>query len=192
VQYAYLRAPLALSHVQTAYAARPWAAEAPSAGLPLTWALLQRLAAGGVSVRALTHAAGLSSTGDAALDARLPLPERYHIPQEAVDAVAEARAVGGRVIAAGTTVVRALEGAAAAAGGTLVAGEGVTDLRLGPSSRLRVVDGLLTGIHEPESSHFALLTAIAPRALLLEALAAAESEGYLGHEFGDSSLVLPR
>jgi S-adenosylmethionine:tRNA ribosyltransferase-isomerase len=92
------------------------------------------------------------------------------------------------VVAVGTTVVRALEGAAA--GGELRAGAGVTDLRLDADSRPRVVDGLLTGIHEPGTSHFALLGAFAPAPLLARAWSHAEASGYLGHEFGDSSLVL--
>jgi S-adenosylmethionine:tRNA ribosyltransferase-isomerase len=86
--------------------------------------------------------------------------------------------------------VRALEGRAAEGGGSLRAGPGVTTLRLGPGHALRVVDGLLTGLHEPGQSHFELLQALAPRPLLEEALAHAVREGYLGHEFGDLSLVL--
>jgi S-adenosylmethionine:tRNA ribosyltransferase-isomerase len=190
IQYSYLCGSVALWHVQTAYASRPWAAELPSAGRPLTTALLRRLAGSGVSVAWLTHASGLSATGDPALDAVLPLPERYDVPPSAAEAVQSARERGGRVVAVGTTVVRALEGSAAANGGRLVAGEGVTDLRLQAGSLLRVVDGILTGIHEPGSSHFELLGAFAPRALLEAAHRHAEEEGYLGHEFGDCCLVL--
>lgn len=186
VQYSYLRAPLSLWHVQTAYATRPWAAEAPSAGFSLTWDLLLDLRRAGVTVARVTHAAGLSSTGDAALDARLPLAERYAIPDETVAAI-EARK--GRVIAVGTTVTRALEGAFAAHG-KLVAGEGVTDLVLGPTTRRRVVGGILTGVHEVATSHFRLLESFAPRALLEQAHAAAAASGYLGHEFGDAVAVV--
>src|SRR5262249_17481681 len=141
----------------------------------------------GVRMATLTHAAGLSSIGDAEADAILPLPERYDIPSATVDAVEKTRASGGRVIAVGTTVVRALEGAAAEG---LRPGEGLTGLRPGAGSRLRVVDGLLTGMHEPGTSHFALLTAFAPEELLLAAHRHAEAAGYLAHEFGDSALVL--
>jgi S-adenosylmethionine:tRNA ribosyltransferase-isomerase len=95
------------------------------------------------------------------------------------------------VVAVGTTVVRALEGAAAANGGRLRAGPGVTDLRLGGQDRPRLVDGLLTGLHEPGTSHFSLATVFAPPALLEAAFLHAEEGGYLGHEFGDSSLLLP-
>jgi S-adenosylmethionine:tRNA ribosyltransferase-isomerase len=192
VQYSHLVGPLALWHVQTAYGSRPWAVEAPSAGRPLTIALLQDLRSRGVRVEPLTHAAGLSSTGDPAIDACLPLPERYEIPEGTVEAVEETQAKRGRVVAVGTTVVRALEGSYAANGGRLLAGPGVTDLRLGVDHRRRVVSGLLTGLHEPGTSHFSLATAFAPAGLLEAAFLHAEERSYLGHEFGDSSLLLPR
>ncbi|HET6896749.1 MAG TPA: S-adenosylmethionine:tRNA ribosyltransferase-isomerase [Vicinamibacteria bacterium] len=192
VQYSYVRAPLALWHVQTAYASRPWAAEAPSAGRPLTWRVLLEARRRGIALAAVTHAAGLSSTGEPALDAALPLPERFDVPEETVAAVTRARAAGGRVVAVGTTVVRALEGAAEAGGGHLRAGEGRTSLRIDRAFRPRIVNGLLTGVHQPGESHFDLLQAFAPEPLLRRALAHAEQEGYLAHEFGDSCLILPR
>ncbi len=190
VQYAHTEAPLSLWHVQTAYGARPWSVEPPSAGLPLTWSVLLALRRKGVRLASLTHAAGLSSTGDAVLDAALPRPERSDIPEATVEAVLHTRASGGRVVAVGTTVVRALEGRAAQHGGWLVAGEEVTDLLLGPGYVPRLVHGLLTGVHEPGSSHHALLQAFAPLPLLQEVAAHAEARGYLGHEFGDSCLLL--
>ncbi|MCU0686518.1 MAG: S-adenosylmethionine:tRNA ribosyltransferase-isomerase [Polyangiaceae bacterium] len=190
VQYSYLAGPLSLWHVQTSYAARPWAAEAPSAGFALRWSLLSALARRGVRLAALTHAAGLSSTGHEALDAALPRPERYDIPARTARLVEETRRAGGRVVAVGTTVVRALEGSAAANAGRVVAGEAVTALKLGPGTTLRAVDGLLTGLHEPGTSHFSLLEAFAPAALLLGSLEHAQAAGYEGHEFGDVSLVL--
>lgn len=190
VQYAHTAGPLALWQVQTAYAARPWAVEAPSAGLALSWELLLDLRRRGIAIARVTHAAGLSSTGDGELDARLPLAERYEVPAETVRAVAAARRRGGRVVAVGTTVVRALEGDARGHRGRLVAGAGTTGLRLGPATRRRVVDGILTGMHDPGTSHFALLESFAPRALLLEAHAFATEQGYLGHEFGDAMLIL--
>lgn len=190
VQYAYLAEDLRLWDVQNRYAGRPWAVEMPSAGHVLDWALLERLRARGVSVVALTHGAGLSSTGDDALDRLLPLPERYDLPARTVAAVTEARARGGRVIAAGTSVVRALEGNVARNRGTLVPGEDTTDLRIDRSHRLLVVNGVLTGMHELGASHRDLLDAFAPPALLAEGYALAETRGFLGHEFGDVCLVL--
>jgi S-adenosylmethionine:tRNA ribosyltransferase-isomerase len=184
VQYAYMRAPLALWHVQTPFASRPWASEAPSAGFALTWELVTELRRRGVAIATLTHAAGLSSIGDDAADALLPLSEAYDVPAETARAVASTRARGGRVVAVGTTVVRALESAGPSGG------RGTTDLVLGPDTPLRAATGILTGVHEPETSHFALLAAFAPRALLARAHAEAEALGYLGHEHGDAMLLL--
>jgi len=191
VQYSYVRRNLALWDVQTHYGGRPWALEMPSAGRPLTWDLLARVREKGVSIAALTHAAGLSATGDPALDAALPLPERYELPERTVAAIASARKNHGRIIAVGTSVVRALEGNAAANEGRLRAGSGIVDLVLGPGHALNVVDGLLTGIHEPGTSHFALMEAFVSRAKLEPALEYADTHGYLQHEFGDSMLLLP-
>jgi S-adenosylmethionine:tRNA ribosyltransferase-isomerase len=190
VQYAYIKAPLKLWHTQTRYASRPFCAELASAGRPLSWGLLLDLLRRGVDVASLTHAAGLSSTGDPALDAHLPLPERFEIPEETVTKVRETKARGGRVIAVGTTVARALEGCARIHDGELKAGAGITDLILHGGLQPKVVDGLLTGMHDPTESHFELLSAFAPRALLTRAHAHAEEAGYLCHEFGDSSLIL--
>jgi S-adenosylmethionine:tRNA ribosyltransferase-isomerase len=189
VQYAHTAAPLALWDVQTAYAARPWAAEAPSAGFGLTWEIFLALRARGVAVAPLTHAAGLSSTGDLAIDARLPMREAYDIPAATVRAIGDAKARGGRIVALGTTSARALEGSAAETG-ALVAGAGETDLVFGPDTRRRVVDGIITGVHDAGTSHFRLLQAFAPSPLLAQALDEAEVHGYRGHEFGDALLVL--
>ena len=189
IQYAYVPNPLALWNVQNAYAARPWAVELPSASKPLDFETLFRIRTRGVTLAYLTHAAGLSSTGDPELDARLPIAERYELNEDNAERVRATRARGGRVVAVGTSVTRALE--AAAESGVLRAGSQRTALILGPHSRLRVCDALLTGLHEPGSSHFQLLQAFAPRALLERAVDHAARCGYLEHEFGDSCLVLP-
>jgi S-adenosylmethionine:tRNA ribosyltransferase-isomerase len=192
VQYSHLQVDLDLWDVQTVYAARPWAVEMPSAGRPITLGMLEALRVRGVRVATLTHAAGLSATGDDALDAALPLPERYEIPPATIDAIATTRAVGGRVIAVGTTVVRALESSALANGGRPRAGAGEATLVLGPGFRPSVVDGILSGIHEPTESHYRLLAAFAPIDDLARASAFATLRGYRTHEFGDSCLVLGR
>jgi S-adenosylmethionine:tRNA ribosyltransferase-isomerase len=191
IQYAHHPRDLPLWSVQTAYASRPWAAEMPSAGRPLSFSTLLALRRQGVSLLLLSHAAGLSATGDPALDAALPLPERYEIPGETAQAIERARGHGGRVIAVGTTVVRALEGAAAKSGGRLTPGADWTDLRIGPGFRPQIVSGILTGMHSPAESHFALLRAFASEAQLTAAFEHAECAHYLAHEFGDVSLVLP-
>jgi S-adenosylmethionine:tRNA ribosyltransferase-isomerase len=190
VQYSYLAHELPLWAVQNVYASRPWAAEMPSAGRALSWEALLALRQRGIGLASVTHAAGLSATGDPGLDRALPLAERFEIPPAAVAAVEETRARGGRVAAVGTTVVRALEGAIAL-WGRLRAGTGQTDLRITPGFRPRVVDGLLSGMHGPEENHFALLRAFAPAALLDRAWSRAQESGFLSHELGDAMLVLP-
>ena len=190
IQYSYLAHDLPLWAVQTVYAARPWAFEMPSAGRPLSWEILLALRRKGVRWASLTHAAGLSATGDPAIDAALPLAERYEIPAATVRAVTETRARGGRVVAVGTTVVRALEGAALKEGG-LRPGPGETDLVITPAFRPRIVDGILSGAHAAHESHFSLLAAFAGPTLLAAAADHAERTGFLTHELGDSMLVLP-
>ncbi len=190
VQYAYHEQDLALWTVQTAYAGRPWAVEMPSAGRPLGWRVLGALRRRGVELAWLTHAAGLSSTGDPVLDAALPLPEQYDIPERTVQAVTRARNEGRRVLAVGTTVVRALEGAARQPGG-LRAGAGTTALVITEHMRPRVIDGLVTGIHAPGESHYRLLGAFAPAATLAAAARHAARRGYRPHELGDLALIVP-
>ncbi len=182
VQYSYMRRRLSLASVQTPYAGPPLAVEMPSAGRPLDQGLRAALEARGAAVLALSHAAGLSSTGDPALDAALPLPERYDVPAATWRAVQGAR----RVVAVGTSVVRALESAAR---GPL---SGITELTLGPGVPLQVVDGLLSGMHEPGESHFRLMATFADPDLLRRAHRHAVAQGYRNHEFGDSTLLLPR
>jgi len=189
VQYAHRSEQLPLWSVQTAYAGRPWAAEMPSAGRPLTWETLLGLRRAGITVASLTHAAGLSSTGDDAFDRALPWPERYEIPRRTIAAIGEARARGGRVIAVGTTVVRALE--AAAQNGELRAGSQVATLRLDAGYRPRIVSGLVSGLHVPGESHFELLSAFAPAGRLHRAIALAAEHGLSSHELGDACLIVP-
>jgi len=174
--------------VWTAYAGPPVAFEPPSAGFALDWRALAALRGRAVTFATLTHAAGLSSTGDAELDRRLPFDEPYRIPPATAAALRRARARGGRVIAVGTTVVRALEHAAAV-DGRVRAGEGLATQRIGPATRLRVVEALLTGTHEPGTSHYELLRAFADDATLGRVDGELEAHDYRTHEFGDSLLV---
>jgi S-adenosylmethionine:tRNA ribosyltransferase-isomerase len=189
IQYSYAAEPLQLWDVQNRYASRPWAFELPSAGRPLTFEALFAIEKRGATLTHITHAASISSTGNVKLDARLPLAERYEISEQAAATLRRAREDDGRVIAVGTSVVRALEGHADA-NGIVHAGRGETELRLSGSYQPRVVAGLLTGLHEPGTSHFDLLEAFAPRPLLQRAVEHAARTGYLQHEFGDSCLVL--
>lgn len=189
IQYAYVEQPLALWHVQTPFASRPWAFELPSAGRPLTWEILGNLLARGIEIASVTHSAGISSTGSAELDRALPFREGFEIPERTARLVTERRAAGGRVVAVGTTVVRALE-ASSLRHGAPVAGRADTDLIIGPGFKPRTCDALLTGIHAANTSHFAVMAAFASRRLLERALEHADRVGYLEHEFGDSCLVV--
>ncbi len=184
VQYAHVPDPLALWDIQNVFASRPWAVEMPSAGRLLRVETLLELRKRGVEIATVTHAAGLSSIGDAVVDAMLPLPERFEVTEETWEAIARTRKRGGRVIAIGTSAARALEGGARA--GTK---SGITDLRIGKDTRRAIVDAILTGVHEADTSHFALLGAFASAEVLARALARAEVEGLLGHELGDACLV---
>jgi len=264
VRYAYVPRPWPLHHYQTLFAAGPGSAEMASAGRPFTVQTLRDLRARGIGLATISLHAGLSTYGDPATDRRYVPAEPYLVPEATTAAVAACRAAGGRVIAVGTTVVRALETAAGAASNDpppgsaprwgsvadpeaarprlstappglstappgsstappgsstappgsspappgpglhpprlradpdpplLRPGPGVSRLRIGPGHRLRAVDGLLTGLHEPEASHLDLLGAFLDRPALDRAYAAALDGRYLWHEFGDVCLLLPR
>ncbi len=190
IRYSYLRGDPPIADYRTVFATPVpgefASAEMPSAGRPFTARVLDDLAARGVGVARIVLHTGVSS-----LEAdELPLPERFRVPVAAADAVNATRARGGRVVAVGTTVTRALE-TAACDDGTVRATSGWTDLVLGPDRRARVVDGLVTGWHEPEASHLLLLEAVAGTELVGRAYAAAVEREYLWHEFGDSCLLLP-
>ncbi len=190
IAYAYLRGPRPLADYRTVFARRHGhgfaSAEMPSAARPFTPAVLCALRRRGVGVTTLTL-----HTGVASLEAgEEPLPERYAVPATAAAAVNATREAGGRIVAVGTTATRALETVADPDGSVRV-GAGWTDLVLGPDRPARVVDGLVTGWHEPEASHLLLLEAVAGEALVRRAYAAALDRGYLWHEFGDSCLLLP-
>lgn len=189
IQYSHLVESIVLSHVWSGIASRPAAFEPPSAGFVLDWQMLDALAARRVSFATLTHAAGISSTGDPLLDARLPLDEPYEIPDETARAIGETRARGGRIVALGTTVTRALEHAATTEGGEPSPGPGLATGRIGPETRLRVVDAILTGVHEPGDTHFELLRAFEQDATLHRMEVELDRHGYRTHEFGDFVLL---
>ena len=186
IQYAHVPVPLELWHVWTPIAAAPFAFEPPSAGFSLEWSTIRHMRALGIAFATITHAAGLSSTGDAELDARLPFDEPYHIPRVTAAAVDRARAAGGRVVAVGTTVVRALEHAGR--DGRVRPGDGVATQRVGPGA-LRIVSAILSGTHEPGSSHYHLLRAFVDDGTLERASTHLDSLLYRTHEFGDSVLI---
>jgi S-adenosylmethionine:tRNA ribosyltransferase-isomerase len=187
IQYAHVSKSLALWDTWTPIAGSPVAFEAPSAGFALSWDTLGSMAEKGVQFATLTHSAGLSSTGDAELDARLPFDEPYRIPVSTAAAIARAKERSGRIVAVGTTVVRALEHAAA--GGLVTPGLAVATQRIGPATRLRAVDAVLSGTHERGTSHYELLRAFVSEITLARMEQQLEAHGYRTHEFGDSILV---
>ncbi|OLB73431.1 MAG: queuosine biosynthesis protein [Actinobacteria bacterium 13_2_20CM_2_71_6] len=186
ISYSYLRGRWPLSAYQTVFANEPGSAEMPSAGRPFTHELVAALVSAGVTVAPITLHTGVSSLESG----EPPQPERFRVPASTAGLVNLARANGGRVVAVGTTVARALE-TVALPDGSVRAGAGWTDLVLGPDRPARVVDGLITGLHEPEASHLLLLEAIAGPALVQRTYDAAIEGRYLWHEFGDSCLLLP-
>jgi S-adenosylmethionine:tRNA ribosyltransferase-isomerase len=191
IQYAHVPERLAIWDSWTSIAARPVAFEAPSAGFVLDWSMLHDFRCRGVRFATLTHAAGISSTGDPELDACLPFDEVYVIPSSTAALVASTKAAGGRVVAIGTTVVRALEHAARHTG-HVAAGDGVATGRIGPRTRLQIVDAIVSGVHEPGTSHNSLLRAFQEDEAIGRMWDEAERSGYLTHEFGDAVLVMRR
>lgn len=189
IQYSHLQSSLELWDVWTRIAGAPVAFEPPSAGFVLDWHVISTIREHHAAFATITHAAGISSTGDEDLDRLLPFDEPYRIPATTARAVELARRRAGRVIAVGTTVVRALE-AAATADGHLRSGEGIATGRIGPSTQLKVVDAILSGTHERGTSHYELLRAFIEDATLERATAELSARGYRTHEFGDSVLIL--
>jgi len=186
IRYSYVPEPLPLDSYQTVYASRPGSAEAPSAGRPFSWQLLAALRSRGVGLAEVVLHTGLSSFQDDAFDAQHHLFEEwFEVSPETARAVNSAE----RVVAVGTTVVRALESAATWEGRIMPA-QDWTQLRIGPERPPRAIDMLITGLHEPQASHFDLLRAFVPGPLLRRAYAEAVERDYLWHEFGDSALII--
>jgi S-adenosylmethionine:tRNA ribosyltransferase-isomerase len=175
---------------QTVYAGEPGSVEMPSAGRALSWEVLLKLKRRGVKLASVVLHTGLSSTRDDELDAAHPnYDEEYQVPEVTAYDANQARGNGSRVIAVGTTVVRALE-SVVQGDGRLVAGKGWTRLHIDSRHTLRAVDGLITGFHEPKASHLELLSAFVNPLRLQSAYLEAISRGYLWHEFGDTNLII--
>jgi S-adenosylmethionine:tRNA ribosyltransferase-isomerase len=186
VRYAYVPRRWTLPEYQTVFAREPGSAEMPSAGRPFTGQVVTELITRGVALAPVVLHAGVSSQEPG----EPPQPERFRVPEATARLVNSTRQAGGRVIAVGTTVTRALE-SAADPDGSVRARHGWTDLVLGPSRPARVVTGLVTGWHAPGASHLALLAAVAGTGLVERAYSEAVRLGYRWHEFGDSCLLLP-
>jgi S-adenosylmethionine:tRNA ribosyltransferase-isomerase len=185
IRYGHVRRPRPLADYQTAYATEPGSAEMPSAGRPVTARVITALVARGVGVAPVVLHTGVSSLE---LGER-PYPERFRVPATTARLIEATRRSGGRVIAVGTTVVRALE-TAAGRDATVRPREGWTSLVITPERGVQAVDGLLTGWHDPAASHLDLLEAVGGRDLVGRSYREALAHGYLWHEFGDSHLIL--
>jgi S-adenosylmethionine:tRNA-ribosyltransferase-isomerase (queuine synthetase) len=186
IRYSYVPRDWPLTAYQTVFAHSPGSAEMPSASRPFSLPVVAELVSRGVLIAPLTLHCGVSSL-EGEED---PYPEPYDVPPATADLVNHVRARGGRVIAGGTTVVRALE-TAAGPDGRVAASAGWTSHVVTPETGVRAVDGLLTGLHEPRSSHLRMLAAFAGPELLGRCYQAAIDDGYLWHEFGDVHLLLP-
>ncbi len=186
IRYSYVPRPWPISSYQTVFAETPGSAEMPSAARPFSTEVTTRLVAKGVTIVPFVLHCGVSSLESH----EPPAPEWYRVPATTAAQINTARRAGGRVIAIGTTAVRAIE-TVSEADGTVHPGEGWTEVVIGPDRPVRAIDGLVTGWHEPGASHLALLEAIAGPDLVAASYSEALAQGYLWHEFGDSHLVLP-
>lgn len=186
IQYSYLRHELKPWDQQTIFSSHPVAVEPPSASFPFSWDLVFRLKERGIEVVSLTHATGLSSTGDRKIDSRLPFPEFSRVPESTVRAILRARNSERGVVALGTGVTRALESGARL---------GFPDqsfmsyLRIRPETDLQIVTGVLTGMHEDGASHLDLLGAFVDEGSIKRGYGEAKERGYLWHEYGDVCLI---
>jgi S-adenosylmethionine:tRNA ribosyltransferase-isomerase len=190
IQYEYVSAPWDLDYYQTVYAREPGSAEMPSAGRAFTWKLLLDLNRRGIDTGYLVLHTGLSSYMDDELDAQHPASEEeYFVSATTADKINRAREGGGRIIAVGTTVVRALE-SIVDGDGRVSEAHGYTRLKIDSLHELKAVDGLLTGLHEPQASHLDLLSAFLPAEQIRAAYEEAIARKYLWHEFGDLNLIL--
>jgi S-adenosylmethionine:tRNA ribosyltransferase-isomerase len=191
IRYGYLDREFPLDAYQTLFSRIPGSAEMPSAGRPFTKGVLEQLTAGGVQIAEVVLHTGVSSLElePDPMDASPIYPEPYHVPHATALAVNQARARGSKVVAVGTTTVKALE--SAWADEQVRASSGFTRLFLHPGRGVKSVNGLLTGLHDPRTTHLALLTCLIDPLSLRSAYQEAIREGYLWHEFGDSHLILP-
>jgi S-adenosylmethionine:tRNA ribosyltransferase-isomerase len=190
IRYEYVSSAWSLDQYQTIYATEPGSAEMPSAGRAFSWKVMFSLRKMGVKVANIVLHTGLSSYMDDQLDAQHPASEEeYFIGETAAEAINRTRMSGGRVVAVGTTVVRALE-SHALTNGFVTSGHSFTSLHIDREFTPRVVDGLITGFHEPEASHLDLLSAFVPPNKLFAAYEEALNQRYLWHEFGDVNLII--
>jgi S-adenosylmethionine:tRNA ribosyltransferase-isomerase len=186
IRYRYVHEQWPIEYYQSVYATERGSAEMPSAGRAFTSGLITRLVAHGIQIAPLILHTGVASLEDY----EPPYEEHYRVSAETARLVNATRAAGKRVIAVGTTVIRALE-TVTDRDGTTHPGEGWTRVVVTPKRGIRAVNAMLTGLHEPHASHLFMLEALAGREHLKVTYAEALKEGYLWHEFGDLHLILP-
>lgn len=194
IRYGYVENEFDLTHYQTLFAEKTGSAEMPSAARPFTPSVVEDLKAKGVAIAAITLHTGVSSLeieSDVVEDAVL-YPEPFEVTEGVAEQINTTRKAGRRIIAVGTTVVRALESAYHLKENTVMATKGFTKHFIHPQKTVRSIDGLITGLHDPKASHLAMLYTIAGKRLIQEAYQEAIANQYLWHEFGDSHLILPK
>lgn len=190
IQYSYLTDELEVWDQQSIFSGAPISVEAPSASFQFTWQQILRLKAKGVRIATLLHGAGISSAGSAELDQLLPLSEWYDIPQSTVEKLSLAKKQNKKIIAVGTSVLRALESAWSF--DHLKAGAALTNLKITKEHIVQTATGIITGMHEVGASHRQILNSFCPCEMIAEAYRQAEAKNYLGHEYGDLSLIACR
>ncbi|MEI5908957.1 S-adenosylmethionine:tRNA ribosyltransferase-isomerase [Bacillus spongiae] len=190
IRYEYIDSPWPLDYYQTVFASAPGSVEMPSAGRAFSWEMLKGLKEKGVQTEFLQLHAGLSYYENNQWPNPKHHPEAFQIPRLTAQRINETKANGGRIVAVGTTVVRAVESAVNDYG-KVCPGKGLTTLYIQQDYERKIVDGLITGFHEPQASHLHLLTSFVEESSLILAYQEALGHGYLWHEFGDMNLILP-
>ncbi|MHA2027978.1 MAG: S-adenosylmethionine:tRNA ribosyltransferase-isomerase [Candidatus Kariarchaeaceae archaeon] len=189
IQYAYLEEPLAIWDQQTIFSGPPLSLEPPSAAFQFSWGVVNKLIRKGVKIVPILHSAGLSSSGNEEVDSFLPLPERYEITKESAEIIQNAKAEGRKIIALGTSVVRALEANALNNHGKIIPTNDITDFVINMNYRPQIVTGVISGMHIPEESHMQILLAFANEELIIEGYNLAIENEFLWHEYGDITLI---
>lgn len=189
IQYSYLENELEIWDQQTLFSGPPTSVEPPSASFQFSWKLILALIRKGVKIVPITHSAGLSSTGDKIIDSYLPFKERYEIDKEAAYQINEAINRNKRVVALGTTVVRAIESCAYDNGGKIIATNSLTDFKIHKDYDMQIITGIISGMHIPEESHMEIMLAFAPEELILDGYNEAIENNFVWHEYGDVTLI---
>ncbi|MCE7735153.1 MAG: S-adenosylmethionine:tRNA ribosyltransferase-isomerase [Candidatus Heimdallarchaeota archaeon] len=189
IQYSYLEDQLAIWDQQTLFSGPPLSLEPPSASFQFSWSLINKLIRKGVIIVPISHSAGISSTGNTEVDSYLPLPEIYEVNKKSADSIQNAKMEGKKIIALGTSVVRALEAIASKNEGKIVPSKDITNFVIHQNYQTQVVTGIISGMHIPEESHMQIMLAFTTDDLLLDGYNLAVEDEYHWHEYGDLTLV---